>query len=299
MSAPTVLLVAVLPVVVIGAWLGEVSRDPLYGVPGEGYRAIITDMCAAANSSDAFVNIVTDGYQIPMNWMAGDCLFALPTFGYAPDSAEHPETVMVLERLLQQHDRLFFVTHGVQPNDPDNTLERWLGSNAFKALDTWYGDYRLLQYATPLRLSGVQERPINQALLGKQAEQVTITGVRAPSVAPAGELLPIEIAFRLEAPTTQNLRWFVQMFRGEVRPEDKPLAQLDTGPDDNYTTFGSLPARETLLEKAGLLIPENTPEGDYRLIAGLYNPDAGGARLVTIEGPDWVELGSVRVVRGE
>ncbi len=295
MSAPTVLLTALLPVVVIGAWLGEVSRDPLYGTAGEGYRAIVADMCAEANSSDAFVNVVPTGYQIPMNWMPGDCLFALPTFGYATDSGQHPETQTVLQRLMQQHDRFFFVTYGVQPNDPDNTVERWLGANAFKAEDAWYADYRLLQYATPLRLSGVEEQPINQALLGKQAEQVTIVSARAPSVAPAGEPIPIEINFRLEAPTTQNLRWFVQL----LSAENIPLAQLDTGPDDNYTTFASLPAREPLVERAGLLVPDNTPEGEYRLIAGLYNPDAGGARLVTIGGPDWVEIGSVRVVRGE
>ena len=114
---------------------------------------------------------------------------------------------------MRQHDRLFFATYGVQPNDPDNTLERWLAANAFKSDDKWYGDYRLLQYATPLRLSGVQEKTINQALLGKQAEQVTIESARAPSVAPAGEPIPIEIKFRLEAPTNQNLRWFVQLLQ--------------------------------------------------------------------------------------
>jgi hypothetical protein len=295
MSTPMVILVVALPIVTIGAWVGEVSRDPLYGTPEEGYRAIVADMCKDANSSDAFVNVVPTGYQIPMNWMAGDCLFALPTFGYATDSGQHPETLMVMDRLMQQHDRLFFVTYGVQPNDPDNTLERWLAASAFKAEDKWYGDYRLLQYGTSLRLSGVEERQINQALLGKQAEQVTIVAARAPSIAPAGEPIPIEISFRLEAPTTQNLRWFVQL----LSAQNIPLAQLDTGPDDNYATFSTLPARETLVEHAGLLVPANTPEGEYRLIAGLYNPDAEGARLVTVGGPDFVELGAVRVVRGE
>ena len=295
MSGPTLALVIALPFVTIGAWVGEVSRDPLYGTVGEGYRAIVDDMCKAANSTDGFVNVVPTGYQIPMNWMAGDCLFALPTFGYATDSGEHPEATTVMERLMGQHDRLFFATYGVQPADPDNTLERWLAANAFKSDDKWYGDYRLLQYATPLRLSGVQEKSINQALLGKQAEQVTILSARAPSVAPAGEPIPIELKFRLEAPTNQNLRWFVQLLSGQ----NIPLAQLDTGPDDNYTSFSTLPARETLTENAGLLVPGNTPEGEYRLIAGLYNPDAGGARLVTIGGPDFVELGTVRVVRGE
>lgn len=295
MSAPTVVLVALLPLVIIGTWIGEVGRDPLYGTTGEGYRAIVTDMCAAANSSDAFVNVVPTGYHIPMNWMPGDCLFALPTFGYATDSGQHPETLAVLERLMGQHNRLFFATYGVPPNDPDNTVERWLGSNAFKAEDVWYGDYRLVQYATPLRLSGVEERTINLALLGRQAEQVTILSARAPSVAPAGQPIPIEINFRLEAPTEQNLRWFVQL----LSAENIPLAQLDTGPEDNYTSFAALPAREPLVERAGVLVPVNTPAGEYRLIAGLYNPGDENTRLVTINGPTWIELGSVRVVKGE
>lgn len=295
MSMPTVVLVVVLPIVVTATWIGEVGRDPIYGVVGEGYRAIVDDICKVADSSDAFVNVVPTGYQIPMNWVAGACSLPLPTFGYATDSAEHPEALAVLDRLMQDHDHLFFVTYGVQPNDPDNTVERWLGTNAFKSEDTWYGDYRLVQYATPLRLTGVEERPINQALLGKQAEQVTILSSRAPSVASTGEPIPIQIAFQLEAPTTQNLRWFVQLLgAGNI-----PLAQLDTGPEDNYTTFASLPAREALVEKAGLMVPSNTPQGEYRLIAGLYNPDAGGARLVTVAGPDFVDLGTVRVVPGE
>ena len=290
-----VVLVVVLPIVVTATWIGEVGRDPIYGVVGEGYRAIVDDICKVADSSDAFVNVVPTGYQIPMNWVAGACSLPLPTFGYATDSAEHPEALAVLDRLMQDHDHLFFVTYGVQPNDPDNTVERWLGTNAFKSEDTWYGDYRLVQYATPLRLTGVEERPINQALLGKQAEQVTILSSRSPSVASTGEPIPIQIAFQLEAPTTQNLRWFVQLLgAGNI-----PLAQLDTGPEDNYTTFASLPAREALVEKAGLMVPSNTPQGEYRLIAGLYNPDAGGARLVTVAGPDFVDLGTVRVVPGE
>ncbi|MCB0049620.1 MAG: hypothetical protein KDE24_08770, partial [Caldilinea sp.] len=95
--------------------------------------------------------------------------------------------------------------------------------------------------------------------------------------------------------TDQNLRWFVQLLSGQ----NIPLAQLDSGPDDNYTTFSSLPARELLTERAGLLVPRNTPEGEYLLIAGLYNPDDEGARLITIDGPDFVSLGAVRVVKPE
>jgi hypothetical protein len=291
-SAPTLILVILLPVIVIAAWVGEVSRDPRYGSIGKGYRGIIADMCTAATPTDVFVNVAPTAYQIPMNWMAGACRDAIPTYGYATDSANHPETVAGLQELLNQHDGIFFVTSGVQPNDPDNTVERWLSANAFKATDTWYDDYRLVQYASPLRLTGDTAEVFNKALLGKQAEQVTIISARAPAVAPAGKPIPVEIVFRLEAPTDQNLRWFVQL----LSAENIPLAQLDTGPEDNFTTFASLPPREEQIERAGVLVPTNTPPGEYRLIAGLYNPDAGGARLVTVEGPDFVELGTVRVV---
>ena len=286
-----VTLVILLPLLVIGTWLGETSRDPHYGSDGVAYRAILEDLCAIATGTDAVVNVVPTAYQIPMNWMPAACAVALPVYGYATDSLRQPEADQVLRQVGAEHDRIFFVTFGVQPSDPDNMAEQWLAANAFKATDDWYEEFRLVQYATPVRLTNVGERVINKALLGRQAEQVTIVSARSPSVAPAGKPIPIEIIYRLEAPTGQNLRWFVQL----LSDQNIPLAQLDTGPNDNYAIFSSLPARENLVERAGLLVPANTPEGEYRLIAGLYNPDDGGARLITIDGPDWIELGTVRV----
>ena len=291
-SWPMVALVVLLPILVIGAWLGETSRDPHYGSADAGYRAILRDLCAIATGADAVVNVVPSAYQIPMNWMASECAAPLPVYGYAVDSLRNPEADQVLRQAGVENDRIFFVTFGVQPSDPENTVEQWLAANAFKATDDWYEEFRLVQYATPVRLSNSSERVINKALLGRRAEQVTIVSGRSPSVAPAGKPIPIEITYRLEAPTDQNLRWFVQL----LSDQNIRLAQLDTGPDDNYRIFSSLPARQTLIERAGLLVPANTPEGEYRLIAGLYNPDDAGARLITIDGPDWIELGTMRVV---
>ena len=92
---------------------------------------------------------------------------------------------------------------------------------------------------------------------------MTIVAARSPSVAPAGKPIPIEITYRLEAPTDQNLRWFVQL----LSDQNIPLALLDTGPDDNYQVFSALPARENLVERAGLLVPANTPQGEYRPVS--------------------------------
>ncbi len=292
-STPTLILAILIPVFVIATWAGEVGPEPSYGQKDSGYRAILRDICQTVSATDAFVNIAPTAYQIPMNWMPGECKTDIPAYGYALDSMNRTETAPILERVLAENDRIWFVTDGVQPNDPDNTVERWLADRAFKATDTWYENLRLLQYATPVRLSGIETRAINTALLGRRAEQITITSVRTPSVAVAGKPIPIELQYRLEAPTDQDLRWFVQLLSGQ----NIPLAQLDSGPDDNYTTFSSRPAREILTERAGLLVPRNTPEGEYLLIAGLYNPNDEGARLITIDGPDFVSLGAVRVVK--
>ncbi len=292
-GAPTFVLAAVIPALVISTWAGEVERQPDYGQSGNGYRAILSEICSSVTESDSFVNVAPAHYQIPMNWMPGACQTDIATLGYALNSLAHPETAQVLEQVARKSDRIWFVTSGVQANDPDNTLERWLADHAYKATDSWYGDFRLLQYATAVRLAGVEATPVNQALLGRRAEQVTVFSARSPSVGLAGKPLPIEIEYRLEAPTDQNLRWFVQLLSGQ----NIPLALLDSGPNDNYTLFSSLPAREILVERAGLLVPANTPEGDYLLIAGLYNPDDEAARLITIDGPDFVSLGAVRVVK--
>jgi hypothetical protein len=102
----------------------------------------------------------------------------------------------------------------------------------------------------------------------------------------------VEIYYRLAAQNAADLRWFVQL----LRPEGYPAALLDTGPDDGYLPFSALPANTELVERAGLLLPDNLPPGRYELIAGLYNPTLEGApRLRAADGSDFVRAGFVVV----
>ena len=100
-----------------------------------------------------------------------------------------------------------------------------------------------------------------------------ITGFDAPYTIQARQVLAVDLHFRLMKLATHDLRWFVQM----LGPDGIPVAMLDTGPLDGYTGFTGLPVGEELTEKAGLALPADLPAGDYRLIAGLYNPSVEGS----------------------
>jgi hypothetical protein len=295
-SGPVLWLLPLLPLVMCGVWLGEVSRHPHYGVAGEGYRAIVSELCLYAQPGDVAITVAPFAYQIPMNWMGVECGHQPPIFGYAADSLNHAETEEALSRALAQYERIWFVTGGLAPNDPDNTLERRLAESAFKAHDSWYDDYRLLVYASAVPLMEAPWFPIATPLVGRGTSQITILAARMPAAVQAGDVLPTEIYFELAAPSPTNLRWFVQL----LTPDGAPVALLDTAPQDGYVGFVDLPPQEELVELTGVWIPRDTPAGEYRLIAGLYNPDdPEAARLRAPDGNDHVELGVIRVIGGE
>jgi hypothetical protein len=289
-SRPVRWLVVILPLLFAGVWINEASRHPHYG--DAGYRAVISHICEVAEPSDVIITVAPYAYQVPMNWLGAECNYAPPVIGYATDSMEYPEAQQVMARTLDEYDLIWFVTGGLPPNDPENTLERWLADNAYKAFDMWYGDFRLLAYATPARLEDVTARETGTPLVGAQTSEVMVESVRAPETVSPGEALPIEIAFRLAAPSGFGLRWFVQL----LTLDGFPVALLDTAPDDGYTPFSDLPAEQELVERAGLLLPPDLPTGEYQVIAGIYNPELENAeRLRAPDGSDFVHIGRLVV----
>jgi hypothetical protein len=291
-SRPMLWLVFLLPLLLVCVWLGEVSRNPHYGEPERGYRAAIATICEEAGPNDAIVTVAPYAYQIPMNWLGGLCSRGIPIFGYAANSGEKPEAQQVLAQVVQNYDRIWFVTGGLPANDPENTVERWLVDMAYKAGDDWFDDFRLLRYATPARLAEAPLTPLGVSLVGTQTSVITLSAGRAPATARGNQVIPVEIYYELDAPCMYDLRWFVQL----LSPEGYAVALLDTAPNDGYTLFNALPARQELVERAGLQLPPNLPPGDYPLIAGLYNPTMANAeRLRTPAGGDFVKLRSVKI----
>ncbi|HXF64467.1 MAG TPA: hypothetical protein VNK95_22745, partial [Caldilineaceae bacterium] len=214
-SAPVRWLAVLLPVLLAAVWLVEVGRNPHYGEPGKAYRAIVQEICRMADGDEALVTVAPFAYQIPMNWLGGECESGLPIFGYAANSMEFPEANRVLEQVLQRYNRVWFVTGGLPANDPENTVERWLADHAYKANDSWYDDFRLLDYATPRLLDSAPYSPLNITVVGSGTSQITLLSARVPTLARAGRVLPVEIKYRLHDGNQYDLRWFVQLLRPE------------------------------------------------------------------------------------
>lgn len=291
-ARPVRSLLVVLPLLMVMVWLSEASRNPHYGDPDAGYRAIVRDICRQADGDEVLITVAPFAYQIPMNWLGGECRTEVPVVGLAPNSVDFVQGQQLLEDALAQHNQVWLVTGGVPPNDPENTVERWLAGNAYKANDTWYGDFRLVEYGTATQLRNAPVTPLDVTLVGAGTSQITLISARSPAQTFAGRVLPVEVTFRLSDENALDLRWFVQL----LRPEGFPAALVDTAPEAGYRPFSTLPAGTDLVERTGLVLQENLPPGRYELIAGLYNPSAEGApRLRAPNGSDFVRLGVVVV----
>jgi hypothetical protein len=288
-------MVGMTPLIAItltGVWLGQTAADPHYGTPDQSYRAVLTELCQQAQPGDAVITIAPFAYQVPMNWLAGECATPPPIYGYATDSMQHPETMQALLRLLQSHERFWLITGGLPANDPENSIERWLVEVAYEADDRWFDDYRLVRYATPLRLLDGVTNQLDMPLSSTDAPQVTVIAGHAPTRLPPGAILPVEIAYQLESPVATNLHWFVQL----LSADGYAVALIDTQPAHGYRLFSTLPVGELLVERVALQTEATLSPGVYQLIAGLYDPTVeGGKRLQLPNGRDHVEIGVIEV----
>jgi hypothetical protein len=291
----SLLMVGMTPLIAItltGVWLGQTAADPHYGTPDQSYRAVLTELCQQAQPGDAVITIAPFAYQVPMNWLAGECATPPPIYGYATDSMQHPETMQALLRLLQSHERFWLITGGLPANDPENSIERWLVEVAYEADDRWFDDYRLVRYATPLRLLDGVTNQLDMPLSSTDAPQVTVIAGHAPTRLPPGAILPVEIAYQLESPVATNLHWFVQL----LSADGYAVALIDTQPAHGYRLFSTLPVGELLVERVALQTEATLSPGVYQLIAGLYDPTVeGGKRLQLPNGRDHVEIGVIEV----
>lgn len=107
---------------------------------------------------------------------------------------------------------------------------------------------------------------------------VTLTGAAIqPQLLTPGNLLVVQLVWQFApAQATGTEKVFVQLLNASgqlVAQDDRPLTV------------------QSALAVYGILLPGALPAGDYRLIAGIYDPAQTGApRVLTVDGDDFVEI---------
>ncbi|MBC7224299.1 MAG: hypothetical protein H5T59_08525, partial [Anaerolineae bacterium] len=264
-----------------GVLLLRAYRDPIYGVPGEGYVAILDELARQEGPGDALVTVAPYHYHVPMNRYRG----RMPILGLAEEPAPlRPETSHLLEAYAGGHERVWLVTAGLPPAAPTNGVERWLSQHAFLARQGWYGDFRLLLYLAP-----GEETPWQPLEGGAQFhEGLVLLGGRWSQECAGGGLC-LETHWTVSEPLGRDLVLFAQVLDSDGRL----AAGFDGPPGGGYAPTSAWLPGEAQRDRRALVLPPEPVPGVYRLGVGWYVPETGERVPLADGSGDWLEVARV------
>jgi hypothetical protein len=273
------LVCAILPYILL---IRYYQTDRQFGPPADGYTGALELVAAQAGPGEPIITVAQYHYHVPMNRFKA----RTPLLGFAQHPWPLPETAQPLLAPAMTRPNIWLVTVGFPPAAPDNAVEQWLATKTFKASDEWLPDEVRL-----VRFSGVA--PTTHYPLRADFENGLQLGeVSLASTARAGALLPVEFTWRASTRPANNYSLFLQL----LNPHGALAAQHDSLPVGGYALTTTWPDHVPIISRHALVLPQKLPPGDYRLIAGLYDP-ANGQRLALAGGPDFVELGHVLITQ--
>lgn len=257
--------------------------DP--AVARDDYRGMVRYIEAVAQPGDAVILNAPGQAEVFSYYYRGEW----PVYGLPEQRPPDPAaTVARLQELAARHPRLFGLFWATDESDPERIVEGWLDVHAYKAIDAWRGNVRFTLHATP---QPTESWPVQTAdvLLGEQIRLVRYA-LSAQEIT-SGEVLQLQLVWQAERRPDADYTVFVQL----LDSRDQVVAQRDAPPVSGDRPTGGWQPGEQVVDNHGLLVLPATAPGDYRLIAGLYEP-VSGRRLA---GPtaDYVNLGVVRVHR--
>lgn len=201
-----------------------------------------------------------------------------------------------LAQLTVGRSRIWLVMFGNPAEyDPNHVLERWLGSNGYLAFREGFVDAALSLYVmAPGDIGGI-EHPLRANL----ANKVLLLGysINATKLAP-GDVLLLSLYWQSLTELDESYTVFTHLLDNENRI----WAQMDSQPVSGTHPTSEWKAGEVVRDNYGLLIPSDTPSGQYVLEVGMYLwPSMERLPVMDEEGvsveDDRVVLGKVSVVR--
>ncbi len=258
--------------------------------------ALARQIAQGEEPGDAILHLRPTETQQFANAYHGD----LPTFGLSPREALSPEEQALLARLQEGYRRLWLIP---DPAPPDQSgWERALRQSSFLLLEEPMGtDERLALFAS------AQAQPLTETGLGtifglpEQAGQpineengwVRLNGYGFTRETGPGRELLVALEWQSLRPVDRDFQVFVHL----LNEQGEKLAQRDGQPVLWLRPTSTWQPGERIVDRYGLLLPDDLPPGEYRIAVGLYDA-ASGQRLPVSAGPgDFaIELGPIQVV---
>ncbi len=207
-----------------------------------------------------------------------------PVFGL-PTAADDERTRAQVLDIIATHDRLHVIFYGAEQQDPNLIVETTLNLNAFEFDDRWIDDLRYVLYVGQPTLG--ERRPLAVDFGGEIALDSYALG--APVVSP-GDVLPAQLVWTALTKPSGRYKIFLQL----LNSVGALSAQRDSEPAGGSLATTTWQPGDFIVDNHGLLIPADLPQGEYRLIAGLYDINDPLVRL-PVGDSTYVELGTIEV----
>jgi 4-amino-4-deoxy-L-arabinose transferase-like glycosyltransferase len=249
--------------------------DPKYA--RDDYRGIAQTIRQHQRGSDAIILNSANQWEVfTYYYPDGPNVYPLPRQRPLEPAAVEAE----LTDLAQKYRRVFVLYWGEAEADPDKVIETWLDAHTYKATEQWIGAVRFATYSVPAQLSN---RP-QQASAVRFGDHITLAGFTLPTqpLSP-GDILQLDLFWRTDATLTERYKIFVHILdaNGVI------AAQTDREPGGGQNPTTNWAANELVIDRYGVLIPEDAAGGEYAVEIGLY--DFNNVRLSSASGGNaWV-----------
>jgi 4-amino-4-deoxy-L-arabinose transferase-like glycosyltransferase len=263
--------------------------DPAYA--RDDYRGIARYIEAVGRPGDVVVLNAPGQQEVFGYYYDGP----LPVHPLPEDRPLDPAaTEAALEALAQPAGRVYAVLWATDESDPDRVIEGWLDTHTYKALDSWFGNVRLVVYAVPQQAPDSPDRDLDVRLRHQASgDEIRLVGYSLlEERLAAGDIAPLTLFWQVDQTPSQRYKVFVHL----LDPGNHIVGQRDAEPGGGARLTTLWSPGETIVDNYGLPIHPGTPPGVYRIEVGLYDP-ATGERLTQPDGAGQVWLEPLVVER--